>query len=95
MENAQVNRRTFRRRAFPDKGAEAAIRSHNETLSVAAMRVNNPDRIVSKIAPESRVLNSRLIACRFYNFVEVTDQYFVRRCQESQKLLPNADALNE
>jgi hypothetical protein len=27
-----------------------------------------------------------------YNFVEVTDQYFVRRCQESQKLLPNADA---
>jgi hypothetical protein len=27
-----------------------------------------------------------------YDFVDVTDQYFVRRCQKSQKLLPNADA---
>lgn len=27
-----------------------------------------------------------------YDFVDVTDQLFVRRCQKSQKLLPNADA---
>ena len=28
-----------------------------------------------------------------YDFVEITDQYFVRRCKKSQKLPPNADAL--
>lgn len=27
-----------------------------------------------------------------YDFVDITDQYFVRRCQKSQKLPPNADA---
>jgi hypothetical protein len=27
-----------------------------------------------------------------YDFVDITDQYFVRRCQKSQKLLPSADA---
>jgi hypothetical protein len=27
-----------------------------------------------------------------YDFVDITDQYFVRRCQKSQKLLPNIDA---
>jgi hypothetical protein len=27
-----------------------------------------------------------------YDFVDITDQYFVRRCQKSQKLLPDADA---
>lgn len=29
-----------------------------------------------------------------YNFVKVTDQYFVRRCKKSQKLLPSSDAPN-
>ena len=29
-----------------------------------------------------------------YDFVDITDQYFVRRCQKSQKLLANADAPN-
>jgi hypothetical protein len=27
-----------------------------------------------------------------FDFVDVTDRYFVQRCQKSQKLLPNADA---
>jgi hypothetical protein len=31
-------------------------------------------------------------AAAMYDFVDITDQYFVRRCQKSQKRLPNADA---
>ncbi len=30
-----------------------------------------------------------------YDFVDITDQCFVRRCQKSQKVLPKADAPNE
>jgi hypothetical protein len=30
-----------------------------------------------------------------YDFVDITDQCFVRHCQKSQKVLPNADAPNE
>jgi hypothetical protein len=32
-----------------EKRAELFIRTHNETLSVAAMRVSNPDRSLFKI----------------------------------------------
>jgi hypothetical protein len=41
------------------------------------------------------IVNSAQIkqwSAAMYDFVEITDQYFVRRCKKSQKLLPNADA---
>jgi hypothetical protein len=71
-------------------------------LIVHSAGIANPDFV--RRHPELKaqvgkrfIVNSAQIkqwSAAMYDFVEITDQYFVRRCKKSQKLLPNADAPN-
>jgi hypothetical protein len=57
-------------------GAALFIRSHNETLPVPAMRVNNPDRSPETLRPRARVRIADLSSTNTVNFSSAHNELF-------------------